>query len=81
MPYTIMIEIWKNEKKNNWLKHKPGKTQNSIGEGSGDKEQNTEWLRRRKPEKPMSDGKNAYSYAQLHRNSQVFSDVTNTLKR
>lgn len=70
MPYTTMIEIWKNEREN-WLKHKPGKTQNSIGEGSDDKEQNTERLRHRKPEKPMSDGKNSYFYAHIHIYCQI----------
>lgn len=77
MPYTRMIKIWKKK----WLKHKLGKTQNSISESLGDQEQNIEWLRHRKPEKPMSDGKNLYFYAHLHIYCQMSLEVSNASKR
>lgn len=42
------------------------KNSNPTCESVGDQEQNTEWSRHRKPEKPMSDGKNLDFYAHLH---------------
>ena len=74
-----MIEY---EKKKKRLKHKLwGKNKlNSTGESLGDQEQNSEGSRHRKPEKPMSDGKNLYFYAHLHIHCQMSLKVTTAFK-
>ena len=74
-------EIWGKKKGKKWLKHKLWKNWNSTGASLGDQEQNTEWLRHRKPEKPMSDGKNFDFYAHLHIYCQMSLKVTNALKK
>lgn len=81
MPCTRMIEYEKKKKHQKLVKTQTGGGgNNSTGESLGDQEQNNEWSRHRKPEKPMSDGKNLYFYAHLHIHCQMPLEVTTAFK-
>ena len=78
-----MIEYGKKKKlvKTRTVGKKQNKTKlNSTGESLYDQEQNNEWSRHRKPEKPKSDGKNLYFYAHLHTHCQMPSKVITGFK-